>query len=257
MLGHGVVAYFGYDLKKTVAYCQKFGTEAYGMRESVECVGGAIMELVGGGGHSRTLWLAARDRYFTYDPLSPCMSSVLPDNDMKSVCLMYVTPELVARAGGSSSNLEPRYFAKAMSYCDTISKSKQSLRDSCYGGFGKEFIPLTNDHDIRTVDRMSDAQYATALSWCNYAGATDGKDSCVRSEIASVMWGGETNPDTWFRFCGLISGELQDSCYDELAGSIRQYITDGRNAAFCKRLPGAYLQPCLAAPSGADTLTDE
>lgn len=243
-LGHGVFAYFGYDLAKTVAYCQKFGTEARDMRESVECVGGTIMELVGGGGHARTLWLAAREKYITPDPFSPCMSSALPDDDMRSICLMYMTPELVARAGGSASRFDPRYFAKAMSLCDTIPASKQDLRDSCYGGFGKEFVPLANDHDIRTVDRMSDAQYATAVTWCNYAKSADGKDSCIRSEVASVMWGGETNPDTWFRFCGLISGTLQDSCYDELAGSIYQYIRDERRTALCKRLPDTYQAVC-------------
>ncbi len=46
-LGHGVFAYYGYDLTKTDAFCKKTGTAAYHNREYVECMGGAIMELMG------------------------------------------------------------------------------------------------------------------------------------------------------------------------------------------------------------------
>ena len=243
-LGHGVFAYYGYDLAKTVAFCKKTGTEEHDRREYVECVGGAIMELVGGGGHSRALWLAARKKYLTSDPLSPCMSDVLPDDDVKSICFMYLTPQLVGRAGGDAGHIEPLYFGKAISYCDLIPRSKQNLRDSCHGGFGKEFVPFANDRDIRSIDRMNDAQYAVAITWCNYAKTTDGKDSCIRSELASVVWGGETNSDAWFRFCALSNGALQEACYDELAESIYQYVTDSRSTAFCRRLPDAYQTLC-------------
>lgn len=243
-LGHGVFAYFGYDLPKTVSYCKKFGTDTYGMREYIECVGGAGMELVGGGGHSRALWTLAREKYLTRDPLSPCTNNIVPDI-AKPICLMYLTPELVARAGGSASSLESKYFAKAMSYCDAIPKSKKDMRDSCYGGFGKEFVPFANDGDIRSIDRMTDAQYAVAITWCNYATPVDGRESCIRSELGSVVWGGETNPDTWFRFCGLLSGTLQSACYTELGEEIDSYVRDERNPILCKRLPEEYAQVCL------------
>lgn len=53
-LGHGVLAGYGYELEKTVAFCKKTGTEEYNYREYIECFGGAIMELMGGVGTTRT-----------------------------------------------------------------------------------------------------------------------------------------------------------------------------------------------------------
>jgi hypothetical protein len=55
-LGHGVLAYTEYDLEKAVDICKRTGTKQYNNEEYAECVGGAIMEIIGGGFHDPQKW---------------------------------------------------------------------------------------------------------------------------------------------------------------------------------------------------------
>lgn len=246
-LGHGVFAYFGYDLSKTASWCEKTGTAAYQNQEAGQCIGGAIMELISGGGHDHDSWLKAQ-KYFTDDPLSPCLSSIIPP-DAKNFCLSYVTPELWTRAGIDIGRPDPSEFPKAFAYCDAIPMNKSSLREACFGGFGKDFLPLPAARDIRTIDAYTNAQFEQLISWCTLAGPDDGKKYCLQSVVASVFWGGENNPDTSFRFCTLPTGILQDECYSGLAEQI-QYYTDGqRKADLCNRLPERFKSTCMTTPS--------
>ena len=173
-LGHGVLAFYGYDFAPTIKLCKESGTEEYHNREYVECVGGAVMELVGGGGHGRDLWLASRARYLRdEEPLSPCMSDVIPEN-IKSLCLVYLTPRLWEIVGIDLGRPDPALFPKAFALCDVLPRQHQELRDACFGGFGKEFVPLAGARDIRGVDRFSDEDYMLAIEWCGAAPAADG-----------------------------------------------------------------------------------
>ncbi len=93
-LGHGVFAYFGYNIPQAVAFCQKLGTAQDDYQEFPECVGGMIMELVDGGGHDHADWVVANQKYFNAnDPLAPCDTSLIPDA-AKGYCYLYLTPHL-------------------------------------------------------------------------------------------------------------------------------------------------------------------
>src|SRR3989338_10209532 len=54
-LGHGILAATGYDMGKTAEYCKKTDTTTC-KRESTECIGGSVMEIIGGGFHDREIW---------------------------------------------------------------------------------------------------------------------------------------------------------------------------------------------------------
>jgi hypothetical protein len=243
-LGHGVFAYFGYDIPKTVAFCKRLGTPAHGEQEYPQCVGGMTMELVGGGGHDRDTWVSSRQKYLDpADPLSPCDRSLVPD-EAKSFCYTYLTPRLFEAAGADLANPDPSTFPEAFSYCDVIKDVK--LREGCYGSFGKEFIPLAAARDIRNVDAMSDEQYRLAISWCSTAKVAAAKDACIAQELESVFWGGENDPQASLRFCSLVSGErMQATCYRTLAYDVSLYVPDsGQHAALCASLPEAYREEC-------------
>ncbi len=242
-LGHGVFAYFGYDLTKTDAFCKRMGTEAYHDEQYTQCVGGAIMELMGGGGHDHDQWLAARQKYLTGDPLAPCDSTLITAS-AKGYCYIYVTPQLFEAAGAELAQPDPATFPKAFSFCDAIPTSKQSERDSCFGGFGKEFIPLAGDRDIRLVASFSDKAYAMAASWCELASPADGKDSCIAQEVESVFWGGENDPAASFRFCADVPFSLQSACYQRLAIDIKRYLPDTDQAKWCAKLAPGYENAC-------------
>jgi len=248
-LGHGVFAYFGYDIPKSVAFCKKLGTAAYGDQEYAQCVGGMIMELVDGGGHDHDQWLAAQPKYFDpRDPLAPCDTALIP-GDAKSFCYMYLTPHLFQAAGADINNPDPSTFPKAFSYCDAI--QSQSLRDMCYGSFGKEFIPLAAAHDIRSVDQLSDAEYQEAIGWCMLGGRAEVDNACIGQALASVFWGGENDPQASFRFCGLVADAgVLDACYQNLAENISSYVRDAaKQKSLCAQLPESYQSACEEPPS--------
>ncbi|OGG79634.1 hypothetical protein A3A39_02305 [Candidatus Kaiserbacteria bacterium RIFCSPLOWO2_01_FULL_54_13] len=247
-LGHGVFAYFGYSLLETVDFCKKTGTRERNEREYIECIGGAVMELMGGGGHDREKWLAAREQYLPADkPLAPCMSGVIPD-EAKEICLTYITPRLWELSGIDLGTPDAMLFPAAFDFCDVIPREQTSLREACFGGFGKDFVAIAGHRDIRHVDRFTDEEYVRAIEWCALARSPEGREACVAEAVASVFWGGENDPEASFRFCALVSDKLSRSaCYERLSAAIGSYIHDeGTRNALCERLPEEYQGACAS-----------
>src|SRR5205823_2821031 len=135
---------------------------------------------------------AARKMYLT-GPLEPCLSSVFPD-DIKPMCLNYLTPWLWEEAGISRADPAASSFAPAFAYCDTISKRHQKQRDACFGGFGKEFVVLAAGRDVRYITSLGDDQLRRMGAWCAEAKAKDGILACVAQIVDSLLWGGENDP---------------------------------------------------------------
>ena len=222
-LGHGVFAYYGYDLEKTVAFCKKTGTAAYDNREYGECVGGAIMELMGGGGHDRVAWSASRETYLnTQDPLAPCSTGVIP-RDAKGFCYSYITPHLFEVSGGDLANPLPEDFAAAFTYCDKIPKDTSDLRRDCFSGIGKEFPVLALSRDIRSVDRADDGALRRMRDWCALAPHEEAYEDCTRSIVSSLYWGGENDPHTVIRFCELADATGRNSCFGGIFEEAKRY----------------------------------
>jgi hypothetical protein len=236
-LGHGVLAFYEYSMPETATLCMKTGTPEYREHEGIECVGGAVMELSGGGGHDREAWLAARDRYIEEDPLGFCLSDFIPET-AKAQCLTYMTPELWKKVGIDMGNPDPRQYPDAFALCARIPLEKSELRYACYGGFGKEFIPLSAARDIRAVDALSDEAYARVLSWCDAAGIEDGVQACTEQALHSIFWGGENDPAASFRFCALVSDAANArQCYETLGRNIAQYLRGDSATRWCAQLP--------------------
>ncbi len=246
-LGHGVFAYYGYSIPETVAMCEKTGTEEYRNREATECIGGAVMELSGGGGHDRELWLDARAAYIEEDPVAFCLSDEMPDF-AKSQCLTYITPELWAQVGIDMGEPDPRQYVDAFALCAPI--RNQELRTTCYGAFGKEFVPLAANRDIRLVDKLPDEKYQDVILWCGYANVAEGIDACLSQAVFSLFWGGENDPEASFRFCALVTDPGRaTACYRTLGDNIRYYIRDDRRSALCGRLPSYAQEACATEQS--------
>ncbi len=246
-LGHGVFSFYDFEYPQTIAMCEKTGTPEYRNREAIECIGGSVMELMGGGGgHDPSAWEYARETYLTKkDPLSPCMADFMPES-ARAICLTYLTPQLWQHAGVELGIPDPELFPEAFSYCDKIPKDKPELRLACFGGFGKEFIPLVAARDIRAVDKMPSESMSTVMSWCEKAQVSDGIAACVAEGLSSLFWGGENDPEASFRYCALApAGEPSRACYERLAGAIRSYIPDAANRqVLCEKVPPLYRPIC-------------
>ena len=244
-LGHGVLAYTGYNLERAVEMCRAAGSEEYQNREYIECVGGTIMEMIGGV-HDRTAWEGQVGKYLKKsDPLSPCNAPFMP-REVQSICYVHLTPHFFEVAGGNLSKLSPEHFPKAFSYCDQLPKDDQLLRSACYGGFGKEFVVIAQSKDVRNIGSMPPEALRTVRQWCSEAGNEAGERYCDSYALSSLFWGGENNPDASFSFCEIASGELQTACYEQLASHVGYYLGgDEKQKTLCERLPESYRARCM------------
>lgn len=247
-LGHGVLAYTGYDLKRAVPMCEKVGTEAYGKREYVECVGGTIMEMIGGV-HDRQAWEKQVGTYFKEsDPLYPCSADFMPA-EVRQICYVHLTPHLFVAAGGDLGRMDPAIFPKAFSYCDALPENDLPLRSACYGGFGKEFTVIAQNRDVRDIGSMDEASLHNVRAWCALAGDTFGEGACNASALSSLYWGGENNPNASFTYCEIAEGEARRACFEQLAFQVNYYALDGKaKEALCARIPNEFRGRCGVTP---------
>lgn len=242
-LGHGVLAYTRYDLEKAIAMCEKVGTSEYGNGETIECVGGAIMEM-DFGIHDPEKWQVQAPKYYSKeDVLAPCTAAFIPGT-ARPICYTYLTPHLMRRAGFDTGNLKNADYRDAFAFCDLLPRNSHEERDSCFGGFGKEFVGFAKKPDVRDFGSIQTPELVAIRAQCGQAGSAAGTAACNSAALASLYWGGESNPDASFRFCA-IAGVAEETCYRELAGLISRYVPDvvGRTA-LCVRFPETYQALC-------------
>lgn len=245
-LGHGVLAYNNYNFEKAVAMCEQTGTAEYNNREYAECVGGGVMELIGGV-HDPVQWERQVGNYLKEgNPLSPCNASYIESGDVQRMCYSYITPSLFIHAGMDLGDPQPTYFEKAFKFCNLLPEDDASNRSACYSGFGKEFIGLAQGRDIRLINEISDKSLTTMHEWCDLSDSDDGKVYCVFGALSSLFWGGENDPTIAFKFCALGDSLTEDPCYDQLGGTINYYIRDkSLQKSLCEELPEKHQRSCF------------
>lgn len=244
-LGHGVLAYTGYEMEKAVELCKKTGTSEYNNAEYVQCVGGVTMEMTGGV-HDIALWQEKSKVYFKdNDPLYPCNADFMPD-EVKSMCYVYLTPHLLQLAGADIGFPTQEDYKTAFPYCDRLPKDDGANRDACFGGFGKEFVVLAQDRDIRRIDQINEEQMKDVYGWCLLADNRGGSAACMLHAMNSLYWGGENDRGAAIRFCGVMTEPYyQKSCYLGLIDAVSFYIDDyNYREGFCQELPDGYREDC-------------
>lgn len=252
-LGHGIFAHADYHLPQAIAACRKTETAVLGGREYIECVGGIIMELVGGeGGHDKTAFARAQERYLSAkDPLSPCDTALIPD-EVKPICYLYVTPRLFTHDGGDLGHPGEREFRQAFGFCEHISAGERENRRACFEGVGKELPTLLAQRDIRAIDKIPAERMGVLHSWCALALSEDGREHCTRSIVQSLFWGGENDPRAAVAFCARGEGEARDTCFSELfiANGYYHRLATATREGLCALVPPEHRADCSAAGKG-------
>ncbi len=244
-LGHGILAYAGYDLKKAVRICEDIAKEANTGREDVECVGGTVMEILGGGFHDRELYKKQAPKYVRADdPLYPCTADFMPEK-ARGQCYNYLTPHLFTAAGGNLGSLSTKSIEAAFPFCDRIPKEEVGNRIACFGGFGKEFVVLAKARDVRNIDKMTPEELGNVRDWCLLGKTDEGILACMNTAAASLYWGGENDPGAVITFCGLLEGAHRESCYANLFGAVSFYVQDrSYRESFCGKVPQDFRNAC-------------
>lgn len=244
-LGHGVLGYYEYDMRKAIELCKQTGTVEYNNIEIGQCTGGVTMEMVAGV-HDPIAWAKQKNNYLSKkDPLSPCDLDFIPLSG-ESFCYTYLTPHLFEVAGADLGHPDPKYYHQAMAYCDQIPQNQKQNLETCFGSFGKEFVVLANSHNVQSVQSMSDDQLSLVYQWCTVSGITKAIGPCVSSALSSLYWGGENDPNVSIRFCRLIT-DVQNKlrCFSELTYAVSYYIQDQKyKTSYCSRIPEAYQADC-------------
>jgi len=243
-LGHGILAFEGYDFSKTIELCQKTATAEHQNSEYPECVSGAVMEIISGGGHDAKLWAIKRPEYLKRDdPFYICSSGFMPE-EARGRCYDYITPYLWETVGGDINNPTNADFQKSFKLCSKI--VEEDYKNICFGGFGKEFVGLAQSRDIRRVDQMDDDRLRKIVGWCNLAEEKYGVYKCLANALSSLLWGGENDYHVSIRFCNVIADlEHSRSCFLTLIGQMYYYIKDAKiKASFCKEIPARFKDEC-------------
>ncbi len=245
-LGHGVLAFNDYDFPKTIEMCEEFSTEKYFGREGIECFGGAIMEIIGGGGHNREIWEAKRPEYLDpSDPFALCQADYLQDSH-RPMCYNYMTPYAFEALGADMGYPDPAIYEQTFDFCAEIPLTDTASRDSCYGGLGKEFIGIATGRDFGLDSRPTKEQLSLMIDWCLLADETDGQESCIRSAQNSLYWGGERPYSISLDYCALLpNSTLQDKCFNQSIHNVDIYIDSiDYHQEFCAALPESYQSVC-------------
>lgn len=245
-LGHGILAYTGYNLEKAAEICGKTGSEQNRSGEPTECIGGAIMEMISGGFHNQPLWQEQRKKYFTSeDPFSPCNRDFIPE-EARSICYIYLTPWFWETVGADMRSPTAVDFQRAFKLCDQL---PFEYRDACYGGFGKEFVVLAKGRDIRIITRenTSDAQLASIYQWCIFAQNKTGISNCLMTALNSLYWMGSNDRKVSIRFCEILRDEFYRSpCFSNLISLVAFYLQDpSYRKEFCEEVPREYKEQCV------------
>ncbi len=244
-LGHGVLAYVGYDMSKAIPLCEKIGTRDYNFVETSECVGGMIMEMMAGV-HDPVAWNRQKGKYFKDDdPLYPCDQSFIP-LIAKNNCYNYLSPHLWESAGGDLGNPSEESLREAFKYCSKVGGDNLPYREACYGGFGKEFVGLAQARDIRKIEQMDSSSLSTVYNLCKLADDKIGTSECIKQAANSLYWGGENSSDTVVSFCGVIDDkDFKAVCYEHLVGSFNYYNKNKSELSrVCASLPSLYREKC-------------
>lgn len=245
-LGHGVLAFNDYDFKDAVTMCREFGTEMYDDQEVAQCVGGAVMEMIGGGGHNETQWEKMRTRYLTKgDPLSLCRVSYLTENE-RWYCYTYLTPFIFESIDANEAHPSPEDFRGAFAICDTIPAAQPENRHACFGGLGKEFVGLAAGRDYRGEQTFLNTAYKDMRTWCEFAAVEDGIEYCNDSVVGSLYWGGENAYSLPLTYCsGMEDDHFRGACYVSLILNVAAYVEDrAYREEFCNTVPADQQMYC-------------
>lgn len=247
-LGHGVLAFNAYEMERTVDLCSRLGTEAYGNQEAVECFGGAIMEIIGGGGHDPENWRLRRDEYLDPDePFGFCNSAIVPD-EFRAICYIYMVPYAFEAFGANMASPDADAFEYTFALCDAVPTSDEQTRRACFGGVGKEFIGIATGRNFAQGQEPSSDQLQKMYDWCLLAEPNDGRRACIESVVYSLYWGGERPYETSLTYCSLVTDAvLAPACYRALIGTVSVYVADvSYREDLCTDMPEQWRGECRA-----------
>jgi hypothetical protein len=240
--GHGVLAFADYELPKALELCEKVGTEAYGDYESVECAGGAIMEMRGGI-HDPELWEKNGKKYLNEKkPIDMCLADFMAEK-YRYICFVYLTPFIFDSLGAADLPSFEEY-GPAIRSCDVLLDPK--YREACFGGFAKEFVGFLFGRDIRKIEGITNEQLGEVLAACSLAEVEDGIAGCIKHAIIDLLGGGQHGFEIAGRLCELVDTQHKEYCVSSYITTVHdQHALDEKQyGEFCGYIEETFGRSC-------------
>jgi hypothetical protein len=245
-LGHGMLAFNGYSIERSVDMCEKVGSAQFDHRDSLECFGGALMELMSGGGHDQDIWAAKRAYYLQSDnPFGLCQQDYL-SLEYQAMCYKYLTPFAYESFGTNAANPSEEAILGVFRECAKLPTDQTTLRRACFGGQGKEFVETAlGRHHTGSITPTS-KQLEKMQYWCSLSEFDDGYRYCAESVIASLYSGGEHSYLAPLQYCSMLPAIDRSMCYARITTEVSHAVTDAQSRQhYCSLLPTAELEECL------------
>lgn len=242
--GHGIFSYTGYDFAKTRILCEKLGTGDQKNAKIAECMGGAVMEIISGGGHDEKTWTVQRKKYLHTDtPFSLCEPDNMPEV-ARNMCYIYITPYLWETVRQPNKPVREKTFKEAMALCENVSDAP--YKNTCYAGFGKEYVAYAKNYDTRDDTPLTLDQAQTIRRLCALAPNTEGEKACIGNSVGSLFWSGQSNYKNSLLFCSVYTeSEMNKYCIENFLSSIQTNDIDKKTSkAICDSVPSAYTAYC-------------
>lgn len=245
-LGHGIVAYLGYDFERAIGECKKVSDIATNGRVAsdpeyatwYECVDGATMEMLQGN-HDKNQWEKAKPLYLPdSDVFMPCDASFM-SKEVQPACYAYIRARILRKVGRTKeeTTVRPDMYKKALSYCARIPEKEMANRNACYGGFGVDFVYFVNGYDDRKFKDMADETLLTVHDLCALAGTLDARSPCTLTASDMILSRGEGLRAAG-AFCRLASDPIiKDRCYSTIVNLAEKYLPGEGRRAICTYLP--------------------
>lgn len=160
------------------------------------------------------------------------------------MCYIYITPFLFEAAGADLGRPLPPEFERGFAFCKELPDGSKE-RKMCFSGFGKEFLVLAQDRDVRAIESMNADQMYLVLSWCELAHDEEGTSECILSAVYSAYWGGENKPDAAILLCSVAESSYQEGCFEGLTEEVGEYVDDtAYRSDYCTKIPEQYREHC-------------
>ncbi len=223
-IGHGLMAFFDYDLPEALKTCD--GLEKRQQVNKESCYSGVFMENVVGAiavddaKASKTTEYHTSS-YLSKDPLFPCNSV---ENKYKSTCYFFQSSRMLQIFGSD--------FQKVASNCEKI---EQEYQYNCFSSTGRD-VSNSFSMDIAGIERA-----------CGHAISEEMQLSCIGGATQDKFWD-QSEQDEALSLCrGFSKNNVKQRCYSELAGRARDIIAkaeDRRN--FCAKYEAKYAESCTS-----------